>query len=155
MSSESTYYKKIIDKLERFVKKEYAIISSLGIEIALLAGTLVFSFFVTLEMAAHFSSTVRTVLFLIFILLFLYLLIIRFIIPFTKYFKLFRKIDYFITAARIGRQFPEVNDELLNVMQLVTNEKTSARYSVILIDAAFNEVYNKTKNIDFCSVITF
>jgi hypothetical protein len=155
MSSESTYYKEIIDKLERFVKKEYAIISSLGIEIAILAGILVFSFFVTLEMAAHFSSTVRTVLFLIFILLFLYLLIIRFIIPYSKYFKLFRKIDYFITAARIGRQFPEVNDDLLNVMQLVTNEKTSARYSVTLIDAAFYEIYNKTKNIDFCSVITF
>ena len=155
MGSDSGYYKEIIDRLERFVKKEYAFIASVGIETSVLAGVLIFTVFVFMEMIAHFSSGVRTVLFLLFILVFLALLIMRFIIPYLKYFKIFRRTDYFKTAARVGGQFPAVNDDLLNAMQLVSKEKAGVRYSAILIDAAFYDVYKKIKNIDFSSVINF
>jgi hypothetical protein len=155
MGSESTYYKEIIDRLERFLKKEYALIASIGLETSLLYGVLIFTLFVFLEMFAHFSSVVRTVLFTVFILVSLSLLIIRFLIPYLKYIKLFRKTDYFKTAAKVGTKFPGVKDDLLNAMQLVSGEKTGARYSVTLIDAAFYDVYNKIKNIDFTSIISF
>jgi hypothetical protein len=155
MGSESGYYKEIIDKLERFVKKEYAFIASVGIETSVFVGVLLFTFLVFLEMAVHFSSTVRTVLFFLLIVVSFVLLVSRFIIPYAKYFKFFRKADYFKTASKVGRQFPSVNDDLLNAMQLVSNEKTVARYSASLIDAAFYNVYNKIKDIDFSSVISF
>ena len=155
MGSEINYYKEIIDKLERFVKKEYAFIAFVGIEISILTGVLIFTLFVFLEMVAHFSSGVRTILFLLFILVSVALLIARFIIPYSKYLKIFRRTDYFKTAAKVGRQFPGVNDDLLNAMQLVSNEKTRTEYSVTLIDAAFYDIYNKIKNIDFSSVISF
>ena len=155
MGSESGYYKEIIDKLERFVKKEHAFIASVGIQVSIIIGILIFTLFVSVEMLAHFSSAVRTILFILFILIFLSLLIIRFIIPYSKYFKLFRRTDYFKTAAKVGKQFPNVNDDLLNAMQIVSIEKTTIRYSAALVDAAFYDVYNKIKNIDFSSIINF
>jgi hypothetical protein len=155
MTPELNNYKEIIDKLERFVKKEYVRIASVGIETSILAVVLIFTFFVFLEVLFHFSSGVRTIIFLLIILIFLSLFIVRFIIPYLKYFNFFRKTDYFKTAAEVGNKYPDIKDDLLNAMQIVSNEKTGKRYSSKLIDAAFNNVYYKTKNIDFSSNISF
>ena len=62
---DSVFYKEIIDRLEKLTKKEYALFSSLGIQAALIIGLLTFICFAFFEFVFHFSSAVRTVLFLI------------------------------------------------------------------------------------------
>ncbi len=155
MGSESEYYKEIVNKLERLVKKEYALFASLGIQKSLLIGISIFTMFVFLEMFAHFSAGVRTVMILL-VLIFLFGFIISlFIVPLLKYFGVFRKTDYLKTAAKVGIQFPEVKDDLLNAMQLVSEEKPEAKYSKNLIEAAFYGVYSKIKGVDFSSIVSF
>jgi len=68
---DSNYYKEIINKLEKLTKKEYILFALLGIQISFLVGVVIFTLFVFLEMLGHFSSTVRTVLFFIFLVLFI------------------------------------------------------------------------------------
>jgi len=155
MSSESGYYKEIINKLERFVKKEYALFVSLGIQASLLIAVLVFTSFAFLEMLEHFSAEIRTILIYIFGSLFLLFFLSLVIIPLLKYFNIFRKTNYYKTADRVGNHFPDIKDDLINAMQLVSSEKESGKYSNNLIDAAFHNVYNRTKSINFNSIVNF
>jgi hypothetical protein len=155
MGTDSNYYKEIISKLENLTKKEYSFFASLGIQTAVMAGVSVFTLFALLEMLFHFSSVVRTILILIFLIVTIGALGYLFIFPLLKYFNLFRKTDYYKVADRVGQNFPDVKDDLLNAMQLVSVENQKSLYSPALINAAFQHVYDKTKTIKFESVISF
>ncbi len=155
MGSDSKYYKEIIEKLERLLKREYAFFASIGIQKALIIGISVFTLFSFLEMIAHFSSIVRTILFVIFLASTIGSAAVFFILPLLKYFKIFRKTDYFKTAGIVGNHFPEIKDDLLNSMQLISTGIDEKIYSKNLIDAAFYGVYKKAKDIDFTSIISF
>ena len=155
MGTESNYYKEIISKLESLTKREYTLFASLGIQSAVMAGVSVFTFFALLEMLFHFSSGARTILFLIFLVITIGALGYLFLIPLLKYFNIFRKTDYFKTAGKVGQSFPEVKDDLLNAMQLVSTYNLSSLYSSSLINAAFYQVYSKTKTIRFESIVSF
>ncbi len=155
MGSDSKYYKEIIDKLEQLIKREYAYFASIGIQKALIIGISVFTLFSLVEMIAHFSSIVRTILFIIILASSIGFITAFFILPILKHFKIFRKTDYFKTAEKIGNHFPEIKDELLNSMQLVSKEKDEAIYSKSLIDAAFYNVYSKIKDVNFASQVSF
>ena len=155
MGTESNYYKEIIGKLESLTKREYTLFASLGIQTAVMAGVSVFTSFALLEMLFHFSSAVRTILILIFLVILIGGLGYLFLLPMLKYFNIFRKTDYFKTAVQVGKNFPEVKDDLLNAMQLVSTYNLSSLYSSSLINAAFYQVYNKTKAIRFESIVSF
>ncbi len=155
MGSNSKYYKEIIDKLEKLVKREYAFAASIGIQKSLAFAVLLFSFFVLAEMLGHFSSGVRTILYFLFLLLTVFSLFVLFINPILKYFKILRKTNYFETAKKVGERFPEIKDDLVNSMQLVSSEEPEAQYSRGLIEAAFINIYNKIKDADFTTVISF
>ena len=79
---------------------------------------------------------------------------ILFVIPLLKYFKLLSKPNYDDVAKKIGSNFPDVKDELLNVLQL-SELQDKQLYSSNLINAAFARVYEKVKSINFESVIKF
>ncbi len=155
MGTESKYYKEIIDKLERLVKREYALAASIGIQKSLALSLFVFTFLVLTEMLAHFSSSVRTILYFIFILLSVSSLLVLFLNPILKYFKILRRTNYFEAAKKVGEKFPAIKDDLINSMQLVSVQKPEAQYSKGLIEAAFINAYNKIKYSDFASVISF
>ncbi len=155
MGTDSNYYKEIINRLENLTKKQYAYFASLGIQTAILAGISLFTLFTFLEMLFYFSSTVRTVLMFLFFVVIIGALGYLFLLPLLKYFNLFRKTDYQETAGRVGNSFPNVKDDLLNAMQLVSYENKNKLYSSSLINAAFLQVYNKTKSIKFESIVSF
>ncbi len=155
MGSESGYYKEILNKLERFVKKEYAFFVSIGIQGSVLIGILVFTSFAFLEMLEHFSAEIRTILIYVFGILFIIFFLSLVIVPLLKYFNIFRRTDYYKTAGRVGKHFPAIKDDLLNAMQLVSTETKSEKYSNNLIDAAFQNVYNRTKGVNFNSIVSF
>ncbi len=155
MVSEPGYFKEILNKLEKLVKKEYTLTASIGIQTALLASIAVFTLLVFSEMLGHFSAAVRTVIVIIFSVFFVVQFIILFLIPALKYFKPFRKTDYYKTAGKVGEHFPTIKDDLLNAMQLVTSEKDNGNYSKKLVEAAFYNVYNRAKDLKFETIVRF
>ena len=155
MGSESKYYLELLKKLEGFIRKDYLQFLLFGIQAFIAAILLNFTFYAFLELIANFSSTLRTVLFILFILLALGLLFFYLVKPILKYVGTIRKEAYFDAAVQVGSKFPEVKDELLNTMQLVSENEKGNLYSVNLIDAAFRKVYERAKNLNFQSLINF
>ncbi len=155
MFKESKYYQEIIEKLEKLTKREYKNYALLGFQIALMFTLLVFLTFSFIELFIHSSGFIRTIFFSVFILLAIVTFVVLFVIPFLKSFNLFRKTDYQKVAEKVGRNFPEIKDDLLNAMQLVSGEDSEKVYSHGLIDAAFQNIYKRTKEIKFESIVNF
>ncbi len=155
MNPQSDYFKETIFKLEQLVKREYLFSAFFGVQISFLTGVILFTIFSLVEMLWHFSSVVRTVLFFLLVVIFGAVFIYLFLLPLLKYFKLFRKADYFKTANKVGKHFPDIKDDLVNAMQIVSGQKNKNYYSQSLIDASFQNVYNKTKEIKFESIVNF
>jgi len=155
MVSESKYYREVLKKLEGFVRREYLQLIFFGIQIFTSVILLSFTFFAFLELIGNFTSIARTILFIVLILIFIALLFNFVFKPLLKFIKAISKEEYFNAAARVGKSFPDLNDELINTMQLVSENENSNLYSPVLIDAAFKRVYEKVKELDFQKLINF
>ncbi len=155
MESKSKYYLELLKKLEGFIKKEYLQLILFGVQAFFTVIILLFTFYAFLELMANFSSAVRTILFVIYILFAIGLLYFLLINPLLKYIGSIRKESYFNAAIKVGANFPEVKDELINTMQLVSENEKENLYSENLIDAAFKKVYERIKNLDFQKLVNF
>ncbi len=153
--NDSNYYKEIINKLEKLTKREYILFASLGIQTSVMIGVVTFALFAILEMIWHFSSNIRTVLFFVFLVFFLGSFLYLFVLPLFKYFNIFRRTNYQKVADKVGKNFPSIKDDLLNAMQLVSVDNSTYKYSEKLINAAFLNVYERTKQIKFESIVKF
>ena len=153
MGTNGKYYDAIIGKLEKLCRKKYLRGILSGIVAVLLVFMTAFTLFTLFELIAHFNSAPRTVLFygglLIIVAAGIYLLFL----PLLRYFNLLRNESYFQAAKNVGDHFPDIKDDLLNSMQLVNSEIDEKYYSHSLVAAAFKKVYDKTKNLNFESII--
>ena len=95
MGSESKYYLELLKKLEGFIRKDYLQFLLFGIQAFIAAVLLNFTFYSFLELIANFNSTIRTVLFILFIVLALGLLFFFLVKPILKYVSTIRKETYF------------------------------------------------------------
>ncbi len=155
MGTESKYYKELISRIERFVRKEYLHLVVTGILQTAIIAISCFLFFTILEYFGNFSSAVRTVFFFLSLLILFASINYFILIPTLRYFNLFRKETYFDAAKRVGNFFPSIKDELLNSLQLISDSEQNKFYSFALIDAAFKKVYTKSGGIKFESVVKF
>lgn len=155
MSKESAYYKEIIEKLSKLKRKEYSLLAIIGLQASVFIGLVLFSFFSLLELIGNFNPAVRTYFFFFTLLLFLLALTVLVIIPLLRYSGIMSKTDYYGTASRVGRNFPDIKDDLLNAMQLAVSESSGLIYSGSLSDAAFRQVYDKTRSLKFESIVNF
>ncbi len=151
----SVFYKEIINKLELLIKKEYFVLILTGLAITLIVLIAGLTFFSLIEFIGNFNSIVRTVLFFVLLVATLGTISYLIVLPLSKYFNVFKKWDYFYSAAKVGKHFPEIKDDLLNAMQLVSSDKTSTMYSPNLLDAAFKNIYERAKPIKFESIVDF
>ncbi len=155
MGTESNYYKEILSKLDKLDKKEQAFVTLVGLMLSLIIIALVYTSFSFLEMVLHHSSLLRTVIFFIISFVVMATIGFFFIRPLIRYFDLFGKRNHYKTAGKVALYFPEVKDDLLNAMQLVNAGSEKAFYSSGLIDASFKNVYNRTKGLQFDSIVNF
>jgi hypothetical protein len=155
MGTESTYYQNIIGRLRNLNRKEYTLFALLGLELLIIIILTVFTSFTIIESFWYFSSYVRTIIFFIFLIIVFASAGVLFIYPLGKYFEIGGRLNYFEKARTVGLNFPEVKDDLLNAMELVSIDKSRSLYSASLIDEAFKSVYNRTEHIDFGSFINF
>jgi hypothetical protein len=109
-------------------------------------------FFILIEAFGYFSPAVKTILVIILSAILISLLL-AVIYPIIKDYFYFKNPDYVKTANEVGKQFPEIKDELANAIQL-TLEKNS-NYSSQLIAAAFKKVYDKSRDLNFNTVVDF
>lgn len=155
MENEKKYYNELLEKLEGFIRKDYLQFLLFGIQAFIAAVLINFTFYSFLELIANFNSTIRTVLFMIFIVFAIGLLFFFLVKPILKYIGSIRKEIYFDAAVKVGNNFPEVKDELLNSMQLVSENEKVNLYSSNLIEASFKKVYEQVKDLNFQSIINF
>jgi len=155
MSKESGYYKEIINKLDVLNRHENASFIFIGIQAVILIAASTFLSFTFLELIGHLNSTVRTVFFFLFLMHSIGAFLFLFLLPLARYLKIFSHTNYYNTADKVGKNFPEIKDDLLNAMQLVSEKDSNTFYSNTLINAAFTEIYNRTKNIKFESIVDF
>ncbi len=106
-----------------------------------------FILIVLFEAAGNFNSTVRTFLWYSFIILSL----VTFVLFFVKNLIIKKHIhtgpDFEELSEIVGLKIPSVKDDLKNAYQLVNSE--SSGFSEELIEAAFKQIYDKTKEINF------
>lgn len=150
-----SFYKEIISKLESLIRKEYLVLFLKGTLISSILILVVFTLFSLVETLAYFTSTFRTVLFFVLLIVSIGSIGYLIIIPLLKYFNVFKSRDYFYSANKVGKHFPEVKDDLLNALQLVSIDKINTLYSPSLLDAAFKNVYERSKPIKFESIVDF
>mgnify|MGYP000368546753 CR=1 FL=1 len=140
----------LFSKLEAFIRKYYKnqlLKGSLwvigGIISAILIGSL-------LEYIGHFSTSIRTALFLT-VSAFSVAILVRFVVlPLLKLNKLGDRLDYPTAATIIGTHFPEIKDKLLNTLQLGSNQSDDP-----LLKAAIDQKTTELKPIPFQNAVDF
>jgi len=151
----TSFYKEIINKLEALIKKEYYALFLVGLLIALIIIVGAFTLFSLFELVAYSKSIIRTILFFTLILLTISSISYLIILPLLKYFNVFRNRDFYYSANKVGKYFPEIKDDLINALQLVSSDNDNSLYSASLLDAAFKNVYERAKPIKFESIVDF
>ena len=144
----------LISKLDEFIRKFYKNLLVRGI---IYSSAIFLVFFLTvalIENFGHFNSTVRTLLFYLFVFSNLIVFIRLIFIPLAKLFKLGSIISHEQAAHIIGEHFSEVQDKLLNVLQLqnIKSEIPNPQ-SAILIEASISQKIKELKPVPFASAI--
>jgi len=143
-------YNILLEKLDEFIRKYYknqlirGLLYSTGIVLAFYLSVAV------LEYYGQFDTTVRTVLFYLFILSNGFVLGKLIMIPLLKLKKMGQLISNEQASEIIGRHFSNVQDKLLNVLQL---QNQSASQSTVLVEASINQKIKELKPIPFSSAI--
>lgn len=151
--SQINYFNELIERLKSFSKREKLSVAAIGVQQLFVSIVALFLFIVLLEHIFHFSSTVRTVLILLIGMLFLALLYFTLLKPLKKITRVDEK-NFTTTASKIGNLFPALKDEFTNSLQLVSYS-ISSLYSSALVNAAFERIYFKVKEINFGEAVNF
>jgi len=140
-------------KLYGVIQKEDFVSAWTGLFKTIFALLIVFAIFILLGTATDFSSGIRTFMFAAVIIVGLILFALFVIRPIVRTFYFPHNSNYLPVAKRIGNHFPDIKDELINSIQIMSDESND--YSNELINAAFEKTYNKTKDLDFTSIVSY
>ena len=105
------------------------------------------------EYIAPFGTTVRGVLFYFSIVAAVFFLIRLVVVPLLQSSFIFSQPDYFHAAGEVGGKYPDIKDDLLNSLQLLS--ENAINFSTQLVNAAFERVYKKTKSYNFQEVVNY
>ncbi|MBK7181778.1 MAG: DUF4175 family protein [Bacteroidetes bacterium] len=148
-------YNSLINKLDEFIRKYYKnqllkglIYSTALLLVSFIAVTL-------LESAAHFNSTIRTILFYLFLVSSTFILVKYIVIPVLKLYRFGKIISYKEASSIIGMHFTNVQDKLLNVLQLQEQSINNNDYTSQLVEASINQKISELKPVAFSSAVNF
>lgn len=151
--SKELQYKEIISKLTRFENRRLIAELTVGAQIVFIVSALLFTLFSLVESIFFFESAARTVLFYTWLGVTGGSLVHFILTPlYRRYFV--TRSDPLRSAALAGSMFPEVKDDLINAMQLL-NLESNRGYSEKLAVAAFDEIYERVKELEFSSAVSF
>jgi hypothetical protein len=148
-------YTGLINKLDEFIRKYYKnqLLKGLIYSTALLLVS--FITVTLLESAAHFNSTIRTILFYLFLVSSTFILVKYIAIPVLKLYRFGKIISYKEASAIIGMHFTNVQDKLLNVLQLQEQSVNGHEYTNQLVEASINQKIGELKPVAFSAAVNF
>ena len=145
-----TDYNLVLTKVKSFIQKYYINELIKGFLIFLAIGFLYLISILLLENFLWMSTTLRSVLFWTFIIISLYLFI-RFIgIPLSKLARFGKQLSPLEASKIIGTHFPEIDDQLINLLQLKSTQVNSD-----LLEASINQKSKLLSPIPFSKAINF
>lgn len=151
---QNSNFDNIISSLDAFIRKYYVNKILKGI---ILSSALIITWYLIIVIAeyfGHFSTSLRTILFIVTITLIAVVAIIMIIIPLLKIFKIGKVIDYKYASILIGKHFPEIDDKLLNTLELKEMLEKNPEYSDLL-QASIKHHSQKIIPVPFLSAIKF
>lgn len=138
-------------KLEAFIKKFYKNQLIRGSLIFLLLALVFYVVIVFSEFLGHFSILTRTVLFY-FAIAFLSVVLVYLVVkPILAYYKIGKTIDRFQANALLQEHFPELKDQLKNLLEL--EQMQGSVYSIDLIESAIKQKSETISPIPFVKAI--
>ncbi|MBO6514944.1 MAG: DUF4175 family protein [Bacteroidia bacterium] len=140
----------LLAKLDAFIRKYYKnrlIRGGLWVIAGVVSAFLIASL---LEYFGHFSTGVRTTLFLGFAAFSLFIIARFVVIPVLKLYKLGQRLDYNQAAEIVGKHFPEIGDKLLNTLQLGAGASDNP-----LLQAAIEQKTVELKPVPFQNAVDF
>jgi len=147
------YLQDIKHRLEKTASKEHLKNALRGLSLTIIFSSVLILLISLVESFFNLGTGVRFYFFYLSLFTVLIFSIWFFFIPLTKSFGVFSRINYFSVAEKVGTHFKELKDDLLNSLQLVTTGQTY--YSPQLVNAAFERIYKKSKDYNFCSIVNF
>jgi len=143
-------YQILISKLDEFIRKYYK--NQIVRGIIYCVGLLILFFLVVtaLEYYAHFDTTIRTILFYLYIATNALIIGKLIVVPLINLFKIGKIISHEQAAGIIGDHFTDVKDKLLNTLQL---NQLETDVNVDLIRAGINQKIEQLKPVPFKAAI--
>ncbi len=150
----SNSYQLLISRLDAFIRKYY---KNQLVKGAIYAFTLALAFFLivtSIEYFGHFSTTLRAVLFYLFIGGIIFILAKFIFSPLLHLYRIGKTISHEQAADIIGKHFTNVQDKLLNVLQLkkLSDENGNDNNNALLV-AGIDQKIDELKPVPFVSAI--
>ena len=153
MSNYTNNYQLLIQKLDEFIRKFYA---NKIIKGTLYTITLILAIYLIASVSEYylyFSSAVRTILLVGFLITSLTAIYFWILSPFLHYFRLGKIISHEQAASIIGKHFTEVSDRLLNILQL--KKQSDSLENKALIEASISQKIEKLKPVPFTTAVDY
>lgn len=148
-------YNGILIRLAAVKRKENVVGTICG---ALFSGGVVLAAFlvaVLIEQAFYLDVVPRTSVFWLLVALGIGLVAWRVARPLFRLLHLLPDENDFVTARKVGKKFPHLNDRLVNIVQLFSEHANRALYSTELIDASLSDVHKEIESLSFTSIIDY
>ena len=143
----------IIENLDRFIRKYYKSRLVKGVLYSIGTLLVLFLLMVVLEHFGYFGTTVRTLLFWLYIVATTLILSIYVVTPLLKMNKLGKRISYDEAAKIVGDHFPEIKDKLLNLLQLSRSQENADVGDNSLLLAAIEQKTRQLSPIPFVNAV--
>jgi hypothetical protein len=155
MKEESTLYSEIIERLENVRKKENRLAFFYGMLTTFFIAVIVVLDAVILERAFSFDVLGRTILFIVSTLCVAGSFVWFAGRPLLKLIGILQSDNNSLLASKVGNFFPHIRDRLLDALEMYERrEHLQNYYSVQLIDASFDDLYQQIQPLDFSKVVS-
>ncbi len=152
----SPLYEEIRHRLDTVRKKQNSVDLFTGITISISVLLLTSCISIVLDLIFGFGITGRTILFFFIVLSLLFSSLWFVGKPLLRKLKILKNATDSDTATKVGNQFPNIHDRLLNALQIYESKvREKVLYSIELIDASFIDLYDAIKDINFIQAVDY
>lgn len=141
----------LIEKLEAFISKYYQSLLIKGLLFFIASFTIFFILFSFLEFFIRFESSVRSILFWLFLFINGVVFYNWIVIPLLGFYRIGKSLSHKEAARIIGIYFSDVQDKLLNILQLQDISQSQNE----LIEASIEQKSNELKSLRFSNAVDY
>jgi hypothetical protein len=142
----------LLSRLEAFVKRYYMNKIIKGVLIWTLLCLSIYAAFVLIEYFFYLSPSIKTILIALASISILGLLLQSVLLPLLSYYNINRKFGYAEAAQFLGKHFPAIDDQIINVLQL---QQEMQAHQIELIESAIAQKNQQLSKFNFNQAIDF